>query len=1061
MKICVIKVHNLASLHGAHKIDLESGPLGSAGLFAITGPTGAGKSTLLDAICLALYDRMPRLIGARSTAIGHDQERDRVAANNVRSVLRKDAAAGYAEVEFKAADGLRYRSRWAIHRARNKAEGALQAQTLDVHNVSTGQSLGGTKTQLLAQLVDLVGLTFDQFRRSVLLAQGDFAAFLNADPPERAELLERMTGTEIYARLSQAAFERHKQHKLKVLDLALQVQRLGLASPEEQRALQQQADLAAQGHAEASARVDDLRALKRGHADRQALVAGIEQAHHRHRQAQADLQVPWRAQLLQAERIGPARIQAAAQAEARLQAALTSESHASAAQASAARALEQAQTARTQAQPAWESAELQEQQQRQALDRAGLLEDRVIQLQPQVQALLAALEQLRRSGRELGQDRAQVEARQRALQLELTQAGQDQALVALAKAWPELERDRQDWLRASRALDQLGRPGQLLGPDELDQLERRVHLAPQLLAWSDQRRLEGLLPGLRQARETAAALHRQARDDLARLQVQHRVSSLNADLTEGQPCPVCGALEHPDAGREPPSDQQLQVALRRERDANQADFQAARDLAGTEELLKQAVDFLQGRGPDLPDLPPPERSELPQLQRQLSAQRALQAWSRSDRDLQALPEGWRQRLAQERWWAELGERVRGAGQAQDRVATARDQLQALETELARLGERGKSSSESLQDLERKHANGEANLQRLQADRDALVKGPLDLAERRLQDQAERRREARDVLDEALRKAHSQLDLTTQARDLARQACTEARQAAEAERTRLQAAMDELGLSELEGEPLGPQRVSELRQRLDQLENLEAAAGAVVTERRQRLDALQELPELDEDAARRAELELTEATQAHARALAGLAQDDQRRARAGQLGYELEQAEDARRIWADLDATIGSSTGQKFRAFAQGLTLDRLLAHANVHLEQLAPRYRLMRAPQADLELQVVDQAMADEARSVNSLSGGETFMVSLALALGLSSMSSARTRVESLFIDEGFGSLDRQTLETALATLDALQATGRKVGVISHVQGLGDHIGVQIRVEKDGPGRSRVLVPGA
>ena len=185
-------------------------------------------------------------------------------------------------------------------------------------------------------------------------------------------------------------------------------------------------------------------------------------------------------------------------------------------------------------------------------------------------------------------------------------------------------------------------------------------------------------------------------------------------------------------------------------------------------------------------------------------------------------------------------------------------------------------------------------------------------------------------------------------------------------------------------------------------------------------------------------------------------------RAGQsqtLISQIAEHIEATRRWAVLDKLIGSSEGDLFRRFAQGLTLESLLAHANGHLGELAPRYLLARVPDQDLELQIVDQAMAGDVRSVNSLSGGETFLVSLALALGLASLSASQTPVRTLFIDEGFGSLDPKSLDTALATLDALQAGGRQVGIISHVAGIGDHIGVQVRIKPIGPGKSQVLLP--
>jgi exonuclease SbcC len=165
------------------------------------------------------------------------------------------------------------------------------------------------------------------------------------------------------------------------------------------------------------------------------------------------------------------------------------------------------------------------------------------------------------------------------------------------------------------------------------------------------------------------------------------------------------------------------------------------------------------------------------------------------------------------------------------------------------------------------------------------------------------------------------------------------------------------------------------------------------------------------------------------------------------------------VWERLRDLIGSADGKKFRTYAQSLTLDALLELANLHLRELRPRYRLERVRGDEaLELQVVDRDMAHEVRSTQSLSGGETFLVSLALALALSSFASNKRLIRSLFIDEGFGSLDPQTLEDAIATLDALQATGRQVGLISHVPGLGERLGIQVRVTPVGGGRSEMRI---
>jgi DNA repair protein SbcC/Rad50 len=188
-------------------------------------------------------------------------------------------------------------------------------------------------------------------------------------------------------------------------------------------------------------------------------------------------------------------------------------------------------------------------------------------------------------------------------------------------------------------------------------------------------------------------------------------------------------------------------------------------------------------------------------------------------------------------------------------------------------------------------------------------------------------------------------------------------------------------------------------------------------------------------------------------------DDQVRSRMANIKVALDDRREKARVWGQLGELIGSADGAKFRRFAQSLTLNHLIHLANRHLADLHPRYELQRAPGSDLALQVIDHNMADEVRGVHNLSGGERFLVSLALALGLASMSSNRgIKIESLFIDEGFGALDSTNLAMAVSVLEQLQATGRRVGVISHVDELKERIAVKVEVTQVGCGRSIVQV---
>lgn len=191
----------------------------------------------------------------------------------------------------------------------------------------------------------------------------------------------------------------------------------------------------------------------------------------------------------------------------------------------------------------------------------------------------------------------------------------------------------------------------------------------------------------------------------------------------------------------------------------------------------------------------------------------------------------------------------------------------------------------------------------------------------------------------------------------------------------------------------------------------------------------------------------------------LQQDDANKQKIGDLLGSIEAKAMIVENWVKLNEIIGSADGKKFRQIAQEYTLDVLLKYANVHLEMLSKRYLLQRITNS-LGLQVLDQDMGDEVRTVFSLSGGESFLVSLALALGLASLSSNRMQVESLFIDEGFGSLDPTTLNIAMDALERLHNQGRKVGVISHVQEMTERIPVQIKVSKQQSGKSKVEVNG-
>ncbi|MGK0301569.1 MAG: exonuclease SbcC, partial [Planctomycetota bacterium] len=245
MRILAIRGRNLASLARAFSIDLAKGELASAGLFAITGPVGAGKSTLLDALCLALFDRTPRLTGRGGTLIGDvGQERgDWLRANDPRTLLRRNAVDGHAEVDFIGRDGVPYRSRWSVRRARRRIDGRLQDQELILHDLRQNIVVASGRRSIVLQAIkQRLGLDFSQFCRSVLLAQGEFHAFLHAAADERAKLLETLTGAQLYRRLSKRAHEKRREQDTVVNSLRSQFDGCQVLAGDARKKLEADAD---------------------------------------------------------------------------------------------------------------------------------------------------------------------------------------------------------------------------------------------------------------------------------------------------------------------------------------------------------------------------------------------------------------------------------------------------------------------------------------------------------------------------------------------------------------------------------------------------------------------------------------------------------------------------------------------------------------------------------------------------------------------------------------------------------------------------------------------------
>lgn len=954
MKILAIRLKNLTSIEGSIEIDFTSEPLRSAGIFAISGPTGAGKSTLLDALCLALYDKAPRFAGTVENIDLADVGENTIGQSDVKNFLRRGMGEGYAEVDFLGMTGCRYRSRWSVRRTRNKADGSLKSQTMEVTNLDTGSELQGNKKELLARLTELVGLTYEQFTRTVLLAQNDFATFLKSRGSAKAELLEKLTGTEVYSRISQEVFVRNKAALEEVNLLKSNISFIELLPEEEYQTLLQEkgklAELRTSGIkrlAEQNAQLNVIRSLK--------AQEEVWQKKCRDEVAEAEKGKALQESLvLQTE--GLTRFKAQWEAiQPDLRKARQLDVQIQSMQNRCEQVSQILQTAR-----------------KQTIEQDKKCQSAMKNLQSASQSLDKLLKQ---DGQELPSHRPeQIEhlLGQEEQALTVQQRANDERLSHLnAFKYPALMEEQSKW---QKELLRLQNVRQLVtdstkAEKEIDRLRRETDsLAQQFTAKEAQLK-------------TLQRLY-----DNARIAMGKDVQELRRNLRGGEPCPVCGGMEHPYHQEDSVVDtlyrsieQEYNAVAEEYRLLNNRTIAANRDIRNLTGVLEQYGSQLAALRKDAGQEDDPEKIEkrLHELAAQIRSYHQLnEEWRLQDEVIKKLRshcEALRESIAQFRLLTQ-------------KVVSAKEQFVLLQTaETAEL---------------KRFEEVEKELVQLRQERAGLLKG-----------------KSADEAEAVVLKKEKELNTAL-------------------ERARKEADISQAHLSGLQGE-LKQLRIS-IQELVKQKEQIEAP------------DALPQTIEQQQETNLNTERQLSSVE-------ARLLQQEKNKVLQAKIAKELEAKQTVSEQWGKLNKLIGSADGAKFKVIAQSYTLNLLLLHANKHLSYLSKRYKLQQVPDT-LALQVIDCDMCDEVRTVYSLSGGESFLISLALALGLSSLSSNNLKVESLFIDEGFGSLDADSLRTAMEALEQLQMQGRKIGVISHVQEMSERISVQVEVHKSVNGRSRIRI---
>ena len=503
-------------------------------------------------------------------------------------------------------------------------------------------------------------------------------------------------------------------------------------------------------------------------------------------------------------------------------------------------------------------------------------------------------------------------------------------------------------------------------------------------------------------------------------------------------------------------------ALQQAKDAHLLQQQQWQQQQSAQLLAQQQLNNLQQTLDELNQRETQAHSAWQQLAQQLEQQLTAHQFALPDRDARA---SWLATL-QQRWQAwQQSERL--LAELQPQLATADSEQSNLQNNLTREQQQLEALQHALSSLQQQHAEQQQQRQQLFGDRQVSAarqqqQATLQQCEQALAQQLQQWQQAQSQLH-SLNGQCEQIDSQLQAMQLRIQAAETAFNSA------LQQS-DFIDEQALRSALLDEQDIQHLRQHLQTLEQQRQQQIALRQQLAQRVTAHQQQRPAalsDEVAAGLAEqleslrVALRDNARQQGEAQQQLHSDAQQRQQQQSLLTQIANDEVELTQLGRLNDLIGSAKGDKFRRFAQGLTLDHLVWLANRQLDRLHGRYLLQRRVTDELELEVVDTWQADATRDTRTLSGGESFLVSLALALALSDLVSHKTRIESLFLDEGFGTLDAETLDTALDALDALNASGKTIGVISHVEAMKERIPVQIRVRKmNGLGYSKLELPG-
>ncbi len=1125
MKFLQLEILNLASLdkQGGEVINFEEGALGESTIFSIVGPTGSGKSTLLDAICLALYNRAPRYPrkkGDKNQSIeifgaADASESNRLAPTDSRNILTRGKKEGYSKLTFLANNGSIYRAEWHVRFQRVRYENAKTA----LYKITRNGEEISEETADWNELPNIIGLDYDQFLRTVLIAQGSFANFLTAKENERYELLEKLIGCEeTYTNIATEIKKAKDQATDAYNQMAASVEAVkqNLLNDEELAQLKEEIDRLEKAEKELDSQLKaiskDLQWFEENDKKIKQIAicqTDMKQASDAIKEMQAQilrLQLhdevqPAVNQLQEVERQTQSiheQEENILKAEANIKSQESAISESEKALASLKEAVSKAQEQQEKALPVIAEARALKTKMEAAMPN---LKEKKEALELAQKENLTALKDVEENARNIQKWEAETEKANLALKTTKEEIAKQkqvlhEATQAAEQAW-EKERNK----TAGQNIEEL-QSHKSAAEKKLQDVQQAIKVVAHLdTATTEKQKNEERIQvlGKRNA-EIDEALGKLSIEALEKesltlrnaytLMVSEKWEIHRANLTEGKPCPLCGSTTHPyhtDNRQFEEATTELSQLLKAKENLLKLQQKEEKDLSGERKQNDGEVQTLQKQQEKLsgeiatyeedwkaliaqyPKIPKAEaelKSLLPIYENKAKdASSKLSLFNKIQKEIERLTQLKDKAVKDEAAYESKASTIQN--KAQENTSTCATKLAEQKALTTNLISQQKSKEEAYGKALQAWNSAKKEMEEWQEKYKQILNGEEpDAAEQRLTAAKDEATKAADTQNENINKLKAELANSKGSHQTMQSQNKTMKENLQEKEKELDLWIEEYN-KQLEEKSIEPPFIDRntiremlhsaedwnaIRREKDEKEKAVASTTALYqSAEKAHQQHLEHQPAQTRDALLAIQQEYQERSQRNELIAANARMQNHQEAvkllgdKAEALNLVTQEKDD----WTAITDAIGAD-GKTLRKIAQCYTLSFLIAHANQEIRKFNSRYELQQVKHS-LGIRVIDHDRADDIRDTTSLSGGETFIVSLGLALGLSALSSRNISFENLFIDEGFGSLDPDTLATVIDSLAMLQSSqGKKVGVISHTDTMSERITTQIRIIKNG-----------